>query len=116
MMTGTATIQTERRYVGPDFMVEVVICRSCGEDLGPLEHDPELQYEQVTPTGSCWPCAMGAPPHPDYDEDPEPDEREIASYELEARLADPCPECGAAGACSFDDEGRPLIHATGADD
>jgi hypothetical protein len=27
-------------------------------------------------------------------------------------IADPCPECGAAGACGWDDEGRPLIHAT----
>ena len=30
--------------------------------------------------------------------------------------APPCPECGSPGACGYDDEGRPLIHAVGASD
>jgi hypothetical protein len=25
---------------------------------------------------------------------------------------DPCPECGALGACAWDSEGRPMIHTT----
>lgn len=29
---------------------------------------------------------------------------------------EPCPECGATGACAWDNEGRPLIHAIGSDD
>ncbi|HEY9411792.1 MAG TPA: hypothetical protein VIP77_19590 [Jiangellaceae bacterium] len=28
----------------------------------------------------------------------------------EPPTVDPCPVCGAAGACSYDAEGRPLIH------
>ena len=36
-----------------------------------------------------------------------PDHIEIA----EMFLLDPCPECGATGACGYDDEGRALIHA-----
>jgi hypothetical protein len=46
-----------------------------------------------------------------YPDDPEPD---IDPYEGEpgpVGIADPCPECGAAGACGYDDEGRPMIHA-----
>lgn len=27
-------------------------------------------------------------------------------------VGDPCPECGEVGACAYDSEGRPLIHAT----
>lgn len=29
--------------------------------------------------------------------------------------AGPCPECGEPGACSYDAEGRPLIHALSGD-
>ena len=28
----------------------------------------------------------------------------------------PCPECGETGACAWDSEGRPLIHATNHDE
>ncbi len=28
----------------------------------------------------------------------------------------PCPECGAAGACGYDQDGRPMIHATPIED
>lgn len=28
---------------------------------------------------------------------------------------DPCPECGSTGACGYDDEGRPLVHAIAVD-
>ncbi len=42
----------------------------------------------------------------DYQVDePEPtDEDKLA-------IAEPCPECGSEGACGYDDEGRPMIHA-----
>lgn len=105
-MSGCAAgIQTVRCYVEPDGIVEQVICRACDENLGPLESDPERQYEQVTPTGSCWPCAMGEPVYTAEDWDP--------SHEAFGPLiADPCPECGAVGACGWDSEGRALIHAT----
>lgn len=50
--------------------------------------------------------------------DPEPggtsayDPEDWKHEAVDERLtADPCPECGAAGACSWDIEGRPLIHA-----
>lgn len=31
--------------------------------------------------------------------------------DLDVPVAEPCPVCGAAGACGWDTEGRPLIHA-----
>jgi hypothetical protein len=31
-------------------------------------------------------------------------------------LGEPCTECGAHAACAYDEEGRPMIHATGGDD
>ena len=30
--------------------------------------------------------------------------------DLDSEALSPCPECGALGACSYDDEGRALIH------
>lgn len=43
----------------------------------------------------------------------EPDEIELLEMGYVNRLdiAPPCPECGGHGACAYDDEGRPLIHA-----
>lgn len=41
------------------------------------------------------------------------DEEDIASL---SHLANPCPECGQVGACSYDAEGRALIHVTQEDD
>jgi hypothetical protein len=49
-------------------------------------------------------------PQPDPAGERSPDDQEIAEYELNARLADPCPECGQRGACAYDTEGRALIH------
>lgn len=48
----------------------------------------------------------GARPEP-YDYDP--------AHEAIGPQLDPCPTCGEQGACGWDAEGRPLIHATGAD-
>ena len=38
----------------------------------------------------------------------EPDED---FFEFEPWNREPCPECGGYGACAYDQEGRPLIHA-----
>ncbi len=46
----------------------------------------------------------------------QPDDQEIEEFDLMARLADPCPECGVLGACAYDAEGRALIHVTEASD
>lgn len=43
-------------------------------------------------------------------EDRDPDDAEVDEMELNVRLAEPCPECGQWGACSYDAEGRALIH------
>ncbi len=42
----------------------------------------------------------------------QPDDQEIEEFDLMARLADPCPECGVLGACAYDADGRALIHVT----
>lgn len=54
--------------------------------------------------------------HREYDPDDDLNIPDQAEYEMEARLADPCPECGQKGACAYDDEGRALIHVTQDDD
>jgi len=41
------------------------------------------------------------------------DEEDMA---LMSNVANPCPECGVVGACSYDAEGRALIHVTPKDD
>ncbi len=92
-----------------------VICLHCGDNLGTLKTDPDEQYEQVTPTGSCWPCAMGAR-FPEPDDEWTPEAVDLLDEDLRRARGGPCPDCGAPGACGWDSEGRPLIHATGADD
>ena len=55
--------------------------------------------------------------YPQNESEPrEPDDQEVAEYELNAKLAEPCPECGQLGACSYDLEGRPLIHVVEGDE
>lgn len=47
----------------------------------------------------------------------QPDEYNPDHDALDAGLtAEPCPECGATGACGWDDEGRPMLHAIPDDD
>ena len=36
----------------------------------------------------------------------------VEQYSEAAQIQVPCPECGGFGACGYDAEGRPLIHAT----
>lgn len=43
---------------------------------------------------------------------PQFDPSDLPGWEPFDDLDDPCPTCGATSACAFDDDGRPLIHAT----
>lgn len=92
-----------------------VVCMICGDDLGPLAADPELMFEQVAPTGSCWPCVMGATPITADEPEIEVDERDMLEDILRARLGE-CSECHSIGACGYDDEGRPWVHVTEPDE
>lgn len=70
---------------------------------------PEAAMRAAMTDGEFWAHVF---PQPDPVGERFPDDQEIAEYELAARLADPCPECGQIGACAYDGEGRPLIHVT----
>lgn len=51
-------------------------------------------------------------PDPRHDEDAFlPDAEEFAVH-----TSSPCPECGQRGACAYDVEGRPMVHAVTEDD
>lgn len=51
-----------------------------------------------------------------YTQGGEPDYPDPAHAALDADLDQtPCEECGAVGACGWDDEGRPLVHPAAAD-
>jgi hypothetical protein len=47
---------------------------------------------------------------PDED-DYAPDREDLELERVGLQTAPPCPECGTIGACGYDDEGRPMIHA-----
>lgn len=53
-----------------------------------------------------------------YGEDvrPEPYEYDPTHEAIGPTIATPCLECGAPGACAFDADGRPLIHAVAVDE
>lgn len=75
---------------------------------------PEAAERAAMSDGEFWErvgCNLGCSPGPDYEPDV-PDHIQMADL----RLSDPCPECGSRGACDYDAEGRPMIHATGDDD
>ena len=47
----------------------------------------------------------------------DPPSTDLAPEDLEAMGDDqPCAECGEHGACAYDSEGRPMVHATWMDD
>lgn len=65
------------------------------------------QTGQPEPTGLCGcPCAKGP-----VLEQREPDPEDYAPVWVSLD-GEPCPTCGADGACGYDAEGRALIHAT----
>lgn len=88
-----------------------VYCNCCGDDLGAPDSWEDDDWP-VTPGGFCWGCGLGCCP-PNCPNNRSDDEYDPNHDALDLGLtADPCPECGAVGACGWDDEGRPLIHAT----
>lgn len=74
---------------------------------------PESANRAAMSDGEFWDhVLLGIKPGEGCDEGPDiPDEIEMA----ELYLSDPCPECGATGACGYDDLGRPMIHAISKD-
>jgi hypothetical protein len=78
---------------------------------------PEAELRDAMDDGEFWAHVFGQDgPDQDYDPDDDPNLPDRAEYEMEQRLADPCPECGQSGACAYDAEGRPMIHAVEDDD
>ena len=93
-----------------------IICRCCGDFLGIWTgfYDDDT-YEVVTPSGTCWACGLGVCPQhcANYQptaEEAQPTANDLDRWDLETRIATPCPECGELGACAYDAEGRPMIH------
>ncbi|EYR64267.1 hypothetical protein N866_13530 [Actinotalea ferrariae CF5-4] len=68
---------------------------------------PESAARAAMGDGEFWEHVLQRPGH----------EFEVDGPDLEVQVSrDPCPECGEPGACAWDSEGRPLIHASdGAD-
>lgn len=66
----------------------------------------EAELRDVMPDGKFWDHVLGVDPFPDDDG---PDLDVVMSRE-------PCAICGETGACAYDAEGLPLIHATERDD
>lgn len=77
---------------------------------------PEAELRDAMDDGEFWDHVFNDRHwlHPDdsYDEDFNIPPEVAAEYELELRLANPCPECGQVGACAYDAEGRAMIHVT----
>ena len=92
-----------------------VYCCCCGDDLGSPDSWEDDEWP-VTPGGFCWGCGLGC--HPSHCPDNRYDDEDDPNHDaLDLGLtADPCPECGAVGACGWDAEGRPMIHCTEEED
>lgn len=71
---------------------------------------PEAGLRAAMSDGEFWEHVYGGARHGESDE-PDPSHEAI-----DADLTAPCPECGEFGACGYDAEGRPLIHAINKDD
>ena len=87
------------------------ICRCCGESMPIVHDDGEMN---MTPGGFCWACSFGEGGeccHPTWDWGYDPN-HDAFDEDLSRAIGSECPECGARGACSWDAEGLPLMHAT----
>ena len=73
---------------------------------------PEAAQRAAMTDSEFWEHVLIGPDQDDreYDPDDDPNVPDQAEYELAARLATPCTECGQVGACAYDADGRPLIH------
>lgn len=74
---------------------------------GPEPLCPEAEMRAAMTDDEFWAHVYA---QPEFDDPREPDDQEIAEYELGDKLGGPCPACGQYGACAYDQEGRPLIH------
>lgn len=102
--------------VGPGYVICYATCWACKFDQcydPPTWHtwadDEDIEHARKTgqPDPSDTRCACRCADGP-RGETPEPND----GPDLDAPLGgEPCPECGEAGACAWDAEGRPLIHA-----
>jgi hypothetical protein len=72
----------------------------------------EAELRAAMDDGEFWAHVFGLDGPDDYD----PDLDWNAPVPTALDLAEPCPECGATGACAYDSEGRALIHAIDAED
>lgn len=103
----------ESAYIGTNGQVRVhyARCEPCmwgqhdgGQHgwAGPEDIAHATKTGQPDPTGRPCACYCTKEPHCE----PEPPE-----FEDESLNATPCEVCGESGACDYDAEGRPLIHA-----
>jgi hypothetical protein len=89
------------------------ICRCCGESIRLVTGEGDAAEFSATPGGMCWSCGLGqCPPHCRNYVDLADDVTalDIERWELQDRMGGPCSECGEMGACSYDFEGRPMVH------
>ena len=86
------------------------MCQQCPGGPHDWADSEDLAHAEATgppsPVGQSCACSCVDDPESRYI-DPEPDIDEMALR------AEPCAVCGETGACGFDSEGRPLIHADG---
>lgn len=71
---------------------------------------PEADLRDAMTDDEFWAHVAGTLAGPD---DPDPDD--LAAWE-DVLMSEPCSQCGSVGACAYDSEGRPLIHADGFSD
>jgi hypothetical protein len=75
---------------------------------------PEREFRITLDEGEFWDWVLngvkpGENPEVEFEDEP-PDPEEIST------TGSPCPLCGSMGACAYDLDGRPLIHALPVDD
>lgn len=82
-------------------------------DLDDIEWARETGQSDPSDQRCACKCADG-PREADRRARPYMDPDDVA--EIDPQMSsEPCPECGEHGACAWDSEGRPLIHALGAE-
>ncbi len=72
---------------------------------------PEADYRASLSDGEFWDYVLNGHRPGDPVDDYDPDEDDNRPTDDELVISTPCPECGQVGACAYDAEGRPLIHA-----
>lgn len=76
---------------------------------------PEAEYRASLSDGEFWEHVFHGDDGPDdRDYDPEMDFNIPPPNEID--ISEQCPICGSTGACKYDEEGLPMIHAVGVRD